>query len=85
MHTHDTRGGRAEKSSRRYGRRRTGSSGSVFARVIPYRDVFMTDIFTAATADLVATLLQSRRKNLALGGYRIRVRRKQEPAGSDYL
>jgi len=33
----------------------------VFAGVIPYRDIFMTDIFaTAAAVDLVATLLASR-------------------------
>lgn len=81
--------GRTETPSRRYGRRvgkEANSSGSLFAGAIPYRDIFMTDIFAAV--DLVATLpasCKSRRKKSRLGWMLRRARSKQEPAGSDYL
>jgi hypothetical protein len=60
----------------------------MFFGAIPYRDIFMTDIFATAAADvdLVATLLASRVQDEKISpGVDSRARRKQEPAGSDYL
>lgn len=68
MHTYDT-WYRTETPSRTVAGKEANPSGSLFVVAIPYRDIFMTDIFAAA--DLVAILPASckpRRKNLALGG-----------------
>lgn len=75
----------AEKPSRRSG------ASFLFAGAISYWDIFMTDIFAAPPTLSPPPLSASwpykpRQKKKYYLGYRCpRARRKQEPAGSDYL
>lgn len=90
MHTHDTRG--RNRTARNHPEGTVAgesSSGSLFVVAIPYRDIFMTDIFSDDDVDggdpvAIPRLPQPYKpRKKSRPGWMPRC--KQELAGSDYL